>query len=347
MRFNNRTILAAVVVGLLLGVASFAAADDASVVYLEGDPELRRASGGTDWIDFGSVLRSGDSVVTGRSDFVELEQGAAATIRVNANTVFTIREVERGGQRETVMSNSVGSVGYRFSQVAGRREPRVGTSTTVAGVRGTELTIFAGADGSSLFVVESGEVEVTSAGQSVSLLANEGVEVPAGGPPGEKFEIIGRAVDFAEWNEGKFEQFLADPVAAVEGVGAQLREYYAELDELRGLYADARERYDVVYADLLAAVEEHGRESSEADEIRTALDPLINETTVHFFNIRYYGLTALSLRRHVLGQMYVQMRSRNILNTGDPTYRAFLAEYQEIIREFEERATEELVAVDI
>ncbi|MFW5695964.1 MAG: FecR family protein, partial [Alkalispirochaeta sp.] len=172
--------------------AAPALAQDATVVYLEGEPELRTTQGAIDWLDFGMSLRAGESVVTGGNDFVEMEYGDASTIEVQPDTVFTVREVERGGERRTVMSNSAGAVKYRFNRLTGRSEPDIGTSSVVAGVRGTEVAVYAGGEGSSLFVVESGEVEVTSAGSSVSLTQDEAVEVPAGGPPGEKYSVIGR-----------------------------------------------------------------------------------------------------------------------------------------------------------
>ncbi|TVQ36359.1 MAG: hypothetical protein EA384_14460, partial [Spirochaetaceae bacterium] len=121
---------------------------DAGVVYLEGWPSLR-SGGATRELDFGLAVRPGDSVLTGRRDYVELDQDGNS-IRINADTVFTLREIERDGRRETVMTNTVGSVAYRFQTLAGRRQ-QVGTATAVAGVRGTEFTVYAGSDGSSLF----------------------------------------------------------------------------------------------------------------------------------------------------------------------------------------------------
>lgn len=331
----------------LLMAAAPLLAQDASVVYLEGEPERRTAQGTTEWLDFGSPLVAGDSVVTGSFDFVELEQGAASTIQVEPDTVFTIREVETARGRQTVMSNSVGSVRYRFNRLAGRDEPQVGTSTVVAGIRGTEVTVYAGADGSSLFLVDSGEVEVTSAGESVSLTAAEGVEVPAGGPPGEKFEYLGRAIDFSEWNQERTERFLADPAGAVSDIRDQLDVYYAEIATLREQYADARARYDEQYAVVEELLEEYDPSSPEVQEARDLLSPLINETTVLAFNIRYYALTSLSLRRFVIGNMYMEMKSRYILDQEATPYQAFLSEYELLLAEFEESVTPELVAVDI
>ena len=71
------------IAALLVTVSAVTAlAQDASVVYLEGEPELRTSGGTTEWLDFGTTMAAGDSVVTGRNDFVELEQGEAATIQV-------------------------------------------------------------------------------------------------------------------------------------------------------------------------------------------------------------------------------------------------------------------------
>jgi hypothetical protein len=133
------------------------AAQEAEVTYLEGYPELKTQGGSRFELRFGDVLESGDSVITGSTDYAELEQGGANVIQVNENTVFTLRQVERGGRTETVFSSAAGSVAYRFNQVTGR-EPRIATATAAAGVRGTELTVYAGADGTSLFAVRSGEV---------------------------------------------------------------------------------------------------------------------------------------------------------------------------------------------
>lgn len=335
-----RALLLAAVFATAL--AATALAQDASVVYLEGEPERRMAGGATEWLDFGTVLQSGDSVVTGRDDFVELEQGRAAAIRVEPGTVFTIREVEQNGQRETVMSNSVGSVSYRFNRLAGRSEPRVGTSTVVAGIRGTELTVYAGADGASLFLVTSGEVEVSSAGETVSLTENEGVEVPAGGPPGEKFEVIGRELDFSGWAAERQDAFLDDPVAALEGVTASLAEYADGASEWWDAFQAAKVESDAAFAQISEFEAQEDRQRHRDEVWR----PLASQTGAAVLNYRYYALSALSLRRYIIGPMYVQMKSRNIINPTD-TYRAFLALYQDVIAGFSDEFTRYLEETDI
>lgn len=341
---KKRTPSALVVAATIIILsATTALAQDASVVYLEGEPELRTAGGSTEWLDFGSTMIAGDSVVTGRNDFVELEQGEAATIRVEPNTVFTIKEVERNGRREQVMSTSVGSVGFRFNRLAGRDEPRIGTSTVVAGIRGTEVVVYAGANGSSLFLVETGEVAVTSAGETVSLVENEGVEVPAGGPPGEKFEWLGQELDFSEWEAEKFAAFLSEPLRGVAGVQSDLyeitqlaEEYYGYYEELNAQLKDVREQLEAI------------EDEDEFLEFReSTFFPVQNQTGIAVLNYRYHALSALSLRRYVLGRMYLEMKTRFILNRDDPTYVQFVEKHNEILDVFEERIVPYLVDADI
>ena len=294
------------------------------MIYLEGEPELRTSGGATEWLDFGTTLNPGDSVVTGRNDFVELEQGAASTIRVNPDTVFTIREVEENGRRRQVMSNSTGSVGYRFNRLAGRDEPRIGTSSVAAGVRGTEVVVYAGANGSSLFLVESGLVDVTSAGETVSLAQDEGVEVPAGGPPGEKFSIPDAPIDFRDWNNDKVQEFLIDPAETIQGTQSScLAEYTSEVQRIEPITPIWRMNWQKSARVFQELKETKTEEELQAYNEETVL-PLQYETGTTYLNLRYNAVSALSLRRYVVGNMYVQMKTRNILDRDNREYQEFL-----------------------
>lgn len=330
------------VAALMLLPATLLVAEDASVVYLEGDPEVRTAAGATNWLDFGSRVRPGDSVVTGRYDMVELEQGPGAAIRVDPGTVFTIREVERDGRRENVMTNSVGSVSYRFQRVTGRAEPRVGTAATVAGVRGTELTVYAGADGSSMFLVESGLVEVSSAGSTVELAANQAVEVAVGRAPGAVFEWKGRELDFSSWNADRIEEYVANPVDSTAALTGRLDEFIQGVAEFRALYEQFAEEHEALLEELRAM-----DESEERETLRQETLEMRDVRTTQALNYRYYALSGLSLRRFVLGRMYVELKTRYILNRQDPQYQAFLGEYRRFLAEYEAGITPGLVDADI
>ena len=132
---------------------------------------------------------------------MELDQ-KGVTIKIAHNTVFTLMEKAQGNQSTSVLSVALGSIKFRYDKLTGT-EPQVRTNGAVAGVRGTEFTVFSGADGSTLFAVDSGQVTVEAAGQSVDLAASEGVEVPLGKPPGDKFTVQRDQVNYSTWNDGQ------------------------------------------------------------------------------------------------------------------------------------------------
>jgi len=315
---------------LALGISALtlASAQNTEVTYFEGSPRHRDGGGVLSDLDYGSALRTGEAVITGSRDQVELAQGDAATIRVRPNTVFTIRELEQDGRKEQVLTASVGAVSMRFNRLAGW-EPRVGTTGAVAGIRGTELTIYAGPDGSSLFVVDSGLVQVSSAGQSVELGQDEGVEVPAGGPPGQKFSVIGREVDFADWAGAKTAELLADPEAGLVRVDALMTGFRAGLDEWTAKYQAAKLASDAAVEQMNAIADKEAQKKYR-DEVWF---PLALQTGNAVLNYRYHALSALSLRRYVLGPLYLQMKGRYILDQND-AYRAFSAAYDRVLADY-------------
>ncbi len=343
LNIKDRTPGALVMAALLaLLSAAPALAQETSVAYLEGEPQHRTAGGGTQQLDFGSVLGAGDSVVTGRADYAELEQGAAALIRVHPDTVFTIREIERDGRRRQVMSNSTGAVGYRFRRLAGREEPIIGTASVVAAVRGTEVTVYAGANGASLFLVETGLVDITSAGETVSLAQNEGVEVPPGGPPGEKFEWLGRTIDFSDWNAQQLKSYLEKPSEGTAALISSLDEFIAGNREYYELY----EEFSAEREDLYQRVTEM-EQGEEREALRQELLNMNARNRTVVLNYRYNALSALSLRRYVLGKMYVELSTRYILDRDNPVYQDFLAQYHVFLERFEEGIVPQLVEADI
>ena len=309
-------------------VSAFAFAQNTEVTYMEGNPKLRNNSGALSALDYGSQLRTGESVITGKADLAELSQGDLATIRVRPNTVFTIREVEQGGQKEQVLTTTVGAVAMRFNRLAGK-EPRIGTISTVAGIRGTEVTVFAGPDGSALFLVDSGQVDVSSAGKTVSLTEKEAVEVPAGGPPGEKYSVIGKEQNFSTWADDKTKALLADPVSSLDKISAMMSQFKAGLDEWVAKYNTAKVDSDAA-VEKMNSIADKEQQKKYRDEVWF---PLAMQTGNAILNYRYYTVSALSLRRFVMGPLYMQLRTRNILKADDQ-YRVFMDKYNKVLTDF-------------
>src|SRR5208337_2868049 len=191
----KRTLVVAM---LLLAGTLVASAAPADVTYTEGDATLKLKTGAQQDVQIGDTLNTGDTLRTGADGLAELDQ-KGVTIKISHGTVFTLMERNQAGQTSTVLSVALGSIKFRYDKLTGS-EPQIRTNGAIAGVRGTEFTVFSGADGSTLFAVDSGKVTVESEGKSVDLVANEGVEVPLGQPPGEKISIHSDQVDYSKWN---------------------------------------------------------------------------------------------------------------------------------------------------
>ena len=313
-------------------IAVGAFAQNADLVFVDGWVDIK--SGGETFEAFsGDTLRAGDSVITLEDSYAELEQNNLSTIFVKPNSIFTLREIETDSGRETVLSTTVGSVSFKFGKLFGK-EPMLATPSTVAGIRGTELTVYAGEDGSTLIAVDSGMVSVESRGVTVDLVENEGVEVLPGEVPGEKFSLLGRELDFSSWNADKYDSLIADPVTGLVRFGKQLNGFIGDI----GVLEHTRELNDGKKADLLEKMEQI-KESDGEDKAETFhkeyIEPLVLIEAPMYLNIRYHTLTALSFRRYIMGKLYLEMKSRYIMDVQNPVYQEFLSDYERILDEFE------------
>ena len=335
--------LSASIALLLLGIISLGAVPT-DVTYREGDAKIRYKAGKQEDAEIGIVVNTGDTLRTGRDGLVELDQ-KGVTLKINPNTVFTLMEKEQGGQSSSVLSVALGSMKLRYDKITGR-EPMVRTNGAQAGVRGTEFSVFAGADGSTLFIVDKGSVEVEAAGKAVTLSDEEGVEVGLGQAPGEKFAVHRDQIDYSRWNDDKLASLLSDPLSAMAGVAESLTAYIKSVEEYDALYREYSERLAGEQAKAVAIAKEKGKEEA-AKFNEEVLFPLTMETGNLILNLRYYALAALSLRRYVAGRMYVLLKSRFITRLDDSVYVEFTARFNEFLSRFERSIVPQLVAADI
>jgi hypothetical protein len=337
-----RTLPIAVLL-LLLGALSVSAVP-ADVTYAEGDASLKLKNGTTQDAQIGDVMNTGDTLRTGRDGLAELNQ-KGVVIKIAQQTVFTLMEKGQGGQTSPVLSVALGSIKFHYDRFTGK-EPLVRTNSMVAGIRGTEFDVFAGADGSTLIAVDSGAVTVESEGASVELAANEGVEVPLGQPPGNKFTVQRNQVDYSTWNNEKLSAMLADPQAAMTSIETAMassirdvREYYNSFTEYSQRLAAERVKMEKLAKDK--GSEEARKYNSEV------VFPLSNQTLALGLNLRYSALAALSLRRFVAGRLYLFMKERYITRLADPAWTSFMTRYNSFLSSFEESIAPRLVAADI
>ncbi len=331
---------------LLLGLisAAFLSALPADVVYSEGEANIRFRSGSQREAGIGDRLNTGDTLKTGADGLVELDQ-RGVRLNVASNTVFTLMEKERGGKTAGVFSLVLGSMKFRYERITGQ-EPLIQTNSCVAGVRGTEFSVFTGVDGSALIVVDRGEVTVEAAGQSVALAPDEGVEVRPGRPPGDKFKVQRDQVDYSKWNEEKLALMLQDPVSALDSIGERLEAYIRDIEEYWNLYRQYKERLDAERQTMVDISVKQGKEQARKYNQETVM-PLAAQTGNLFLNVRYFTLAALSLRRFVGGRLYLFMKAQSFAREEEPLYREFLDRYNRFLDTYEGSIVPHLVEADI
>ena len=325
--------------------ASIAYGQQADVVYVEGIVDLKFADGERMEAFIGDYLDKGDTIITDTSSFAELEQENGSLIKISEDTIFTLQEMEVDGEKRNVLSTTLGAVAFKFNRMTGR-EPLIATPGTVAGVRGTEFQVFAGLDGATLVVVATGKVEVEAQGEKVELLPEEGVEIPAGEPPGEKFQVQRGQLDFSAWNTGRIENLLDDPAGAIRGIEKGMEAFRVKIAELTPLFEENYERLELERAELQLIEADKGKEARK-EHYEKVVFPLEVETSYMRLNLRYYALSALSFRRYVLGSIYARVKSAFINRLDSAVYREFVDVYRSILSDYERDITPLLVEADI
>lgn len=337
-----KTRLSILVFLLLAALAVSAVPTD--ITYTEGDTAEKLKSGVVQDAQIGDVLNTGDTLKTGADGAAELDQ-KGVTIKISSGTVFTLMERAAGDTTTTVLSVALGSLKYKYDKISGA-EPEIRTNGAVAGVRGTEFTVFAGADGSTLIAVDSGQVDVQSEGKTVQLAAAQGVEVPLGKPPGDPISLKSDQIDYSKWNSDKLAAMLADPIGAMATIQGAMDEYVRNAADYYQQYLASNEQ--LKQADETATRIQQEKGADEARKYRLEnYFPLTVQTSRLVLNYRFYSLAALSLRRFVAGRMYVTLKARHIANPDAPEWKDFQEKFSSFLSTFEQSIAPRLVNADI
>ncbi|OQY31381.1 MAG: hypothetical protein B6241_14165 [Spirochaetaceae bacterium 4572_59] len=327
---------------LLICVNLNLSALDGEIVYVEGSVDLKTAYGDLDWADIGMPVETGDSIITGYDGYAELEMEDGSTVKVSEDSIFALSSYEEKGESQNSFNCVLGSVQYKFTKAVKTGEPRITTPATVCGVRGTEFTVVSGLDGSAMYVVDSGMVAVTAKGKEVILGELEGVRVDAGEAPGEIFPVLRGQVDFSQVRAEAEQRFLDSPAASMKIMTSQLQAYIAEMEK------SIQQREDQIV--LIDELRKKFR-TMEGDAKQKFYDETVfpeeMKVTYMALNIRYYSLSSFSLRRFLVGNMYINLRTKYILDPSDAEYQDFLKEYKYFLTFFENRVIEYLVPADL
>ncbi len=325
---------------LLATFSAFSLAGE--LVYVEGSVDVKSSSGRMDWADIGMSVQTGDSIITGYDGYAEIEMEDGSTVKVNEDSIFKLDSVQVDSQETNSFQLVLGSASYKFKKALGTGEPQITTPSTVCGLRGTEFTVYSGLDGSALYLVDEGAIAVTSKGAEVELGADYGVKVDPGQTPGRPFEIMRGKEDYSNFLADSESNFMANPAATIFTMMDQLEEY-ADL-------ADENEMYFVAQQDAVSSLREH-METLSGDEKSEFYKTVVFDEEVKTQglkqNVRYYAVSAKSMRRFVIGNMFIKMTTRYILDPMNPEYLDFLNAYNQFLSIYETRIVPYLVEADI
>lgn len=328
---------------LLLAVSVGTFAVPAKVVYTDGPATVRLSSGKTEAVKTGRSYDTGDSIRTGKAGEVELSQEGLA-IRVGPSTVFTLMEKDVGGKPKGVLAVTLGAVRIKYERLTGS-EPMIQSVGCIAGVRGTELTVWAGADGASQIIVTEGLVNVEAYGREVQLGPDDAVEVINGKPPGDKFTVQRDELDRGTWDAERVAAILADPLAALSGMRDRLAYYTANVSDSYAWFLDAKSRLQAAREAMAEVGRKEGKDAAEAYE-KQFVAPLVSENKSAVLEYRYYALAALEMRRFVGSRMYLLLKVAYAATPDDPTWKSFLGQYAAFVADFESGIVPVLVDAD-
>jgi hypothetical protein len=153
---------------------------------------------------------------------------------------------------------------------------------------------------------------------------------------------LGQEIDYSTWNSDKLEEYLSNPAGSVEGLLVQLDTFIDGTQEYRDLFETILEEYDQKYERFNSL-----EEGEEKEQLRVEVQELGTRNRNVALNYRYYALSGLSLRRFVLGRMYVELKTRYFFDRDDPEFQRFSNLYEEFLARFESGIVPRLVEADI
>jgi len=263
-------------------ISSSAWADDAEVVMLLGNGEVKESSQGN-WrpVAIKQKLKAGDTVRTGATSQLALLLADQTQVRLNENSVFQISGVGNA-ESGTTLTLAKGRIWAQakqlfkgfFRSTAGaiNASPlKVDTPTATIGIRGTDWEVVVDDSGKTTVTVFSGQVQVGNDLGQLAIGPNEQAVTEHGKAPVKS--LLSNAADRVQWVTA----YRPTPRRWLGTVPASLTGAVEAID--RGDYAKALSSLDsqrrdpgaaVVLADLLIAMGRLG-------EARELLAPLADE----------------------------------------------------------------------
>lgn len=191
MKFKMRLTSACLLLLAVFPIYSYAM----TVSFYLGSATLTRGGKSVD-IKVGDIVSGGDIIKTQKNGIVEIAYDDSSKITIKGDTVVQIGN--KNVKESTDIAVITGEVNGKFGKLK-KGEFKVGTPTTVCGVRGTEFTIAASKGGDSKVDLKEGKLDVRNPYGRVDLNQGFSAEIDLGGEP-----VSGETESNLEaWKNGK------------------------------------------------------------------------------------------------------------------------------------------------
>ena len=152
--------------------------------FIAGDVTMRRGSAAATPLAKGTVLESGDAIVTGSRGIAQVKFSDGGYVAIQPNSQFDItRYADRGDAAQDSFLVNLARGGMRaITGLIGKRNTanyKVTTSTATVGIRGSSFHMAYNPDGSLSVSTEQDEIVVCTTAGCVSLTAGESALVPS------------------------------------------------------------------------------------------------------------------------------------------------------------------------
>jgi hypothetical protein len=177
---------------------------------------------------------------------------------------------------------------------------------------------------------------------TILIMRIAGVEVFRDGL-GAKFAVLQGNIDYSLWRDQAANRALEDPAGGMASVITLLEENLKWAEYFWNLWNDNTAAMQVLAQDI-SALRDQGNSDGAQELVDQQFLPLKQQTIAAALNYRYYALSILSLRRYMVTDFYISVRTSHWLQ-GFP--QDFLDRYNEFTNLYENRVVPFLVEADI
>lgn len=257
--------LAVAVLCLVWTAAAFPASGAAGRVE-EASGSVRVERGGVmRAIGQGAAIHNGDTLITGKDGRIRFTLADVGSFTLESDTSVSIDELFDEAEDEPMALRM--AAGYLWARVSrlssSKRRLEVHTPTVIAGVRGTEFELAAGADGSAAMTVDEGSVELAVNGDTLLVDKGSMAEVDADTGKG----VLARTPERLrrDWKAWRAERALRLPdrlPVAVERASAKVSRMERELSVLGGSVFGKADDLARALEDIRAALGKKGNKAA-------------------------------------------------------------------------------------